>query len=42
MEMYEDSAIALLHYANFQAASHCCLYKLTPKDTPIETRLQAH
>ena len=31
MEMYRDSAIAL-----FQAASHCCLYKFSPKHTPIK------
>ena len=30
MEMYRVSAIALLHNANFQAASHCCLYKSIP------------
>ena len=37
MEMYRVSAIVLLHNANFQAASHCCLYKFIPKHTHITT-----
>ena len=36
LEMYQDSVIALLHSANFKAASHCCLYKFTPKHEPSQ------
>ena len=42
IEMYQDSVIALLHNANFQAASHCCLYKFTPKHKPTKSLHQAH
>ena len=34
MEMYRDSAIVLLHNANFQATSHCCPYKFSPNIHP--------
>ena len=38
MEMYWDAAIVLLHDANLQAVSHCRLYKLSSKHSPIKTR----
>ena len=38
--MYRDAAIALLHNANLQAVYHCCLYKFSPKHSPIKTRPQ--
>ena len=42
LEMYQDSVIALLHNANFKAASHCCLYQApTPKHKPFKSLHQA-
>ena len=36
MEMQRDSVIVLLHNAKLQATSHCCLYKFSPKHSPIK------
>ena len=35
MERYKDSVIVLLHNAKLPTASHCCLYKFSPKHSPI-------
>ena len=40
--MYRDSVIVLLHNAKLQAASHCCLYKYSPKHSPIKAKPQAY
>ena len=37
-----DSVIALLRKANFQAASHCCLYKFSPQHTLVKTIFRPH
>ena len=42
MVMYRDSVIVLLHNAKLQAASHCCLYKFSPKHSPIKTKPHFH
>ena len=44
MEMYRDSVIALLRYCTtqLQAISHCCLYKFSPKHSPIKTKPHPH
>ena len=39
MEMQRDSVIVQLHNAKMQAASHCCLYKFSPKHSPIKPNL---
>ena len=41
MEMYRDSVIVLLHNAKLQAAAHCCLYKFSPKQSPIKNQTSA-
>ena len=40
MELYRDSVIALLHNANFQAASHCCRKNLAPNIHPSKPDLR--
>mgnify|MGYP001799123420 CR=1 FL=1 len=42
MEMYRNSVMVLLHHKTLQPASHCCLYKFTPKHSPIKTKPWPH
>ena len=41
LSYYRDSVFVLLHNASLQA-SHCCLYKFSPKHSPTEIKPQPH